>query len=265
VVYAIQWEEQRFVSKVTYSFGGIEHTVPYTYTLGIPKISDSYQVDCPTLTPSCTPAFTSTPSPLPATPTSTPKPEPTDAPTPAPTSSYTPKPPVIPSTLPTSTPEPRSASPAPTLLEPTDGETLSGGATFRWKWDHEPLQGNLAFDLRIWSRQEKEQEEQAQEEQYGQIRRGAISPTQNTQVDVDLQFVPAIVQYEQEEYYWTVVVVELRSEGPPEVVGRWGETRMFAYRSETRSTPTPVATPTRIQPKPAGNPFQVTFMFAQVL
>jgi hypothetical protein len=47
VVYVIQWEEQRFESNVTFSANGKTYETPYAYTLGTPKISDSYQVACP--------------------------------------------------------------------------------------------------------------------------------------------------------------------------------------------------------------------------
>jgi hypothetical protein len=121
-------------------------------------------------------------------------------------------------TIPTPTPQPY---PAPLLLEPADGETPPERALFRWQWDGPPLAANQAFELRIWS---------AQEEQAGSPRRGAVAPTRDTQTEVALPYVPAIQDYGAGDYYWTVVVVELRVDGPAHLIGTWGESRRFVYR-----------------------------------
>jgi chitodextrinase len=123
------------------------------------------------------------------------------------------------------------------LLAPSDGAQLFGQQRFIWQWDGPSLGGNQAFDLRIWSQQEQ---------QAGRPRRGAVPPTQDTEAEVDLQFVPAIKDYGAGDYYWTVVVVETASGGSPRVVGTWGEERRFSY-----GTGTPTQGPTTItSPEP---------------
>ncbi|MFB2770482.1 hypothetical protein ACE1AT_14510 [Pelatocladus sp. BLCC-F211] len=47
VVYLIRWEEQKFASTVSYKMRGELYKAPYTYALRIPKVSDSYPVNCP--------------------------------------------------------------------------------------------------------------------------------------------------------------------------------------------------------------------------
>jgi hypothetical protein len=83
------------------------------------------------------------------------------------------------------------------------------------------LAPNQAFDLRIWS---------AQEEEAGDPRRGAVAPTQESYTEVDLPYVPAIQDYGPGDYYWTVVVVETKTNGAVQIVGQWGESRRFVYR-----------------------------------
>lgn len=95
------------------------------------------------------------------------------------------------------------------------------------------MSGNQAFDLRIWS----EREEKA-----GVEPRGAVELTVGTKVDVTLEFVPAVRDYGEGLYYWTVVVV--LDTKPPQVVGEWGEKRWFLYYEPT-PTPTPTREPTR--------------------
>ena len=56
VVYVVQWEEHKFASIVSYASGGDKNTTDYTYTLRIPKISDSYQLDCRNSAPTEPPA-----------------------------------------------------------------------------------------------------------------------------------------------------------------------------------------------------------------
>lgn len=111
--------------------------------------------------------------------------------------------------------------PAPTLVEPDDGATPFRRAVFRWQWAGPPLGETRAFDLRIWS---------DREERSGATRRGAVAPTKEVWVEVNLAQVPAIRDHGPGDYYWTVVVVELRAEGPPQVIGTWGESRRFVYR-----------------------------------
>lgn len=120
---------------------------------------------------------------------------------------------------PTSTPT-SAFLPAPSLLEPENGATLLDRTVFRWLWEGPPLGANQAFDLRIWS---------AQEEQQDAPKRGAISPTQDTQAEVNLPYVPAFRDYGPGDYYWTVVVVEISSDGSSAVIAEGGEKRRFVY------------------------------------
>jgi hypothetical protein len=133
--------------------------------------------------------------------------------------------------------------PAPTLLEPAAGSELTSIHRFAWQWSGPPLTETHAFDLRIWSEEE---------EQTGKPRRGAVAPTQDTQVDVDLQYAPAIQNYGSGDYYWTVVVVKLIPGGSTRVVGEWGEKRKFSYSGNGGPGgpgPTPKDTPVP-PPKP---------------
>jgi hypothetical protein len=152
-----------------------------------------------------------------ATPSSTPTPTGTPTRRPGPALSRTPS---STSGKPASTPT-SALLPAPILLEPKDGETLLDRAVFKWQWEGPPLGVGQVFDLRIWS---------VQEEQRGAPKRGAISPTQDTQAEVDLRYVPAFQDYGPGDYYWTVLVVEVGADGSPVVIGEWGEKRRFVYR-----------------------------------
>lgn len=101
------------------------------------------------------------------------------------------------------------------------------------------LEEDQAFDLRIWSEQE---------EKNNQPKRGAVAPTQDLEVEVELQYVPAIKDYGPGFYYWTVVVVQVSSDAPPKIVGEWGEKRWFTINGAPGPRPTLEPTPTRIQP-----------------
>jgi hypothetical protein len=160
------------------------------------------------------PALTPTPTRA-ISPTPTPTPRPTSTPTFVPTVTRRPKPTP---TVPTPTPE---LYPAPTLVEPADGATPSQRTVFKWQWNGRPLMIGQAFELRIWSQQE---------EQAGLPRRGATGPTRETQVEVDLEYVPAILDHGPGDYFWTVVVVEVQPDGAARRAGEWGESRRFVYR-----------------------------------
>jgi len=157
----------------------------------------------------------------PTVPLPTEAPTPTDIPTPKPTNTLVPLP-----TGParrTPTPEPPSSPtpiPAPRLVAPNDGVTALETMGFEWAWDGPPLKENQAFDLRIWS---------LQEEQRGSPRRGVVPPTKDTRVTVSLSAAPAILDYGPGDYLWTVVVVEVPAEGPPVVVGAWGQVWRLVY------------------------------------
>ncbi len=47
VVYVVQWEEQTFESIVTFEMDGQVFETPYTYVLRVPKLHDSFAVECP--------------------------------------------------------------------------------------------------------------------------------------------------------------------------------------------------------------------------
>jgi hypothetical protein len=81
VVYVVQWEEQNRSSIVTYNMDGQALEAAYEYTLGVPKVSDSYPVDCPASAPSMPSDILVTSTQTPSMPTDTPRP-PTDMPVP---------------------------------------------------------------------------------------------------------------------------------------------------------------------------------------
>ncbi len=160
---------------------------------------------------------TATPSVLP----SAEAPTPTDIPTPRPTNTLVPLPASRPRRTPTSEPLPSPTPiPAPRLVAPDDGVTALETMVFEWAWDGPSLKENQAFDLRIWS---------VQEEQRGSPRRGVVAPTRDTRVKVSLPAVPAILDYGSGDYLWTVVVVEVPAEGPPQVIGTWGQVWRLVY------------------------------------
>lgn len=184
----------------------------------------------PTLTSSPTPepTNTATATATPDTPTATPSPTPTPGVTPQPSNT---RPPTTTPVIPTGTPIPTFA--APTLLDPANDAQLTGSYLFKWAWQGAPLSEDYYFDLRIWS----QAEEQAWTLDTKRDRaRGARDPTRETQIEVDLQYAPAIQEYRAGLYYWTVVVVWIpcRPITDPEcelqVVGDWGEERIFTYR-----------------------------------
>lgn len=131
--------------------------------------------------------------------------------------------------------------PAPTLLmpeaganlEPQAGANLSSRFRFTWRYDGPPLEKDYAFDLRIWLEQDKDRPKEQ--------RQGAIKPTQQTEIEVDLDNVPAIRQYGRGVYYWGVVVVRMPDCYPRcsvEIVGEWSEEREFTYGSPSLSCET---------------------------
>ena len=149
---------------------------------------------------------------------------PTVTPTPKPTNTLVPLPSGRPTrSRPTATKPVASATPvpAPLLVAPDDGVTASDRMVFEWAWDGPPLKENQAFDLRIWSVQEEERDSP---------RRGVVPPTKDTRVEVSLPAVPAIADFGPGDYLWTVVIVELRADGSPQVAGAWGEIRRLVYR-----------------------------------
>ena len=47
---------------------------------------------------------------------------------------------------------------------------------------------------------------------------------------MDLPFVPAIQDFGPGDYFWTVVVVEVRSGASPAVISEWGKAQQFVYK-----------------------------------
>jgi serine/threonine protein phosphatase PrpC len=138
-----------------------------------------------------------------------------------------------------STNTPNSTYPAPTLLTPEANSSLQGTKRFAWQYDGPELKADYAFDLRIWSKQHEWDKPRDQ-------RRGAIVPTDKTEAMVELEGVPAILDYGGGEYYWTVVVVRVPRCYPQcsvQMVGEWGEERVFTYAPQG-----PPAEPGKIQP-----------------
>jgi hypothetical protein len=162
-------------------------------------------------------------TPQPTVPPPTAEPTPTDTPTARPTNTLVPLPTARSRGRPTATKPIASPTPlpAPRLVAPEDGITALGRMVFEWAWDGPPLQENQAFDLRIWS---------VQEEEKGSPRRGVVPPTKDTRVEVSLPAAPAIVDFGPGDYFWSVVVVEVRADGSPQVAGVWGESRRLVYR-----------------------------------
>jgi hypothetical protein len=111
---------------------------------------------------------------------------------------------------------------------------LSDVSLFKWQWNAPSLAGNQAYELRIWSEEE---------EQKGWPRRGAVAPTQDKQVEVDLQYVPAIMNYGSGNYFWGVVIVEVDSGKTSKVLVEGSEKRSFTYNGSSGRDPTSVDSP----------------------
>lgn len=202
----------------------IQTSSPIPTELSDPTASQS---PTPTLEPTAEPTNTPIPTATPVPPTATSSPSPTPEPTPRPTNTLAPtRTPVVP----TVTPSPTFATPL--LLDPADGERLSGKHLFIWDWQGEPLPEDHFFDLRIWSQVE---DRLWTEELKRDRARGAQEPTGETEIEIELQFVPAIQEYQAGPYHWTVVVVRIPCRPisdpgcQPQIVGDWGEQRAFTY------------------------------------
>ncbi len=72
VVYVIQWVDEQFASTVSYILEGKAYDTDYVYTLRVPKLSNSYRIDCSTPNSSPSPTISPTLEPptaiLPASP-----------------------------------------------------------------------------------------------------------------------------------------------------------------------------------------------------
>ena len=202
----------------------------------------------PTTPPAETPTSTLSPTQIPSqTPTRTPSPtatatrKPTSLSTEAPSATTGPtaaESPAAATAMPTrrATRVPPSPTavviPAPTLLAPVPEDTLIGVGHFAWQWEGPSLPADHYFDLRIWS---------AREDQAGVEPRGAVELTRGTEADLLMEFVPAVRDYGEGQYYWSVIVV--RRGDPPQFAGEWAPKRWFIYREPT-PTPTPTEEPT---------------------
>jgi len=114
------------------------------------------------------------------------------------------------------------ARPAPLLLAPSAGSELSGLVRFTWQGQGPGLGPNEYFDLRIWSDEEESLPPAA--------RRGAMEPTKEKEAEVALAWAPTVLDYGPGPYYWTVVVVRKPCRTcAAQVVGEWGEERLFSY------------------------------------
>jgi serine/threonine protein kinase len=115
------------------------------------------------------------------------------------------------------TPGEATVFPAPVLLSPGAGEGLAGMTRFEWQWAGPSLGADHAFNLLIWSQQEEDAGVQPQP---------AVEPTQDTSAEVDLSVLPTIQEHGPGRYYWTIIVVDTRTET---AAGEWGEQRWFEH------------------------------------
>ena len=91
-----------------------------------------------------------------------------------------------------------SAWPAPTLLSPHDGTSVSGNVTFAWGWNGPALGSNQGFEVRIWR--------EGQPDHYG-----ATGPVTTTSVTFDVGGAFDVQRGGSGRYKWSVAVVQLNS------------------------------------------------------
>jgi serine/threonine protein phosphatase PrpC len=166
--------------------------------------------------PTATLAATFTPSP--STPTSErPQPQPSDTPR-----------------SPANTPQP--SDPAPTLTDPPSEADLRGEMTFRWDYPSMPLGLGKAFQILIWKEGDT-------------AHNGAAEFTRWRTQRLNLDEVPQIKTSGPGEYYWTVVVVNKRTE---QRISPEAEPRRFTYTGPQpdREKPTKAPTAERVTPSP---------------
>lgn len=116
----------------------------------------------------------------------------------------------------TPTPLPTVPMLTPALLSPGPNAQLRGKVRFQWMWTGRDLENYMAFELRIWSRQEQEMG----------LKPRAAPPTREMAVDVDLDGLPTIQEHGPGTYFWTVVILDT---GTGRVVSPEGEIRPFTY------------------------------------
>lgn len=122
-----------------------------------------------------------------------------------------------PTPTPSPTPAQTIANTIPVLFQPDNEVALSGQVTFRWQWAGPPLEANQGFELRIW--------QEGQPYHYG-----AASPTQETQIQINLSAAYGIQQGTGGQYFWTVVVVQ---RDPYETLGAEAAPRTFTFGSSS--------------------------------
>jgi hypothetical protein len=96
---------------------------------------------------------------------------------------------------PKATRPPVDSLPAPVLLSPVENETVSGPASFSWRWDGPSLAANQGFEVRIWKA--------GQPDHYG-----AAEPTGSSGLTINAPASYGVQQGGPGAYFWTVAVVQ---------------------------------------------------------
>jgi hypothetical protein len=149
-----------------------------------PVVIEKTVVVVATSTPLITPKVTASPSPAETRMAATSPPKPTTAPV-KPTAVASPRP----------QPTRGAALPAPVLINPQDGVSVSGPLQFEWSWSGPPLDSNQGFEVLLWR--------ENQPDHYG-----AAAPTGDTSVTIDVRRSYAVQQGGTGTYLWTVALVQ---------------------------------------------------------
>ncbi len=99
-----------------------------------------------------------------------------------------------PTTIPQAQAQPGALA-APILLSPPDAESVSGSATFAWRWNGPPLTDNQGFEVRIWKEGQPDHN-------------GAAEPTNGTNLQINLSTAYGVAHGGAGDYFWTVAVVQ---------------------------------------------------------
>lgn len=137
---------------------------------------------------------------------------------------------------------------APALIEPHDGDRVSGPTTFVWEWNGQPLAENQAFEVRVWSAEQP-------------YHYGATGLVRSTSVTFDIAGAYGVQQGGTgRSYFWTVALVEqdpykwIGMEAPPRaiIVAMEETTATLIAPFTPELTPTLVASPgpTDAYPRP---------------
>lgn len=195
-------------ARLTMAAGGIGVLILAAVTLAVVLRRDGNPISIPTATrvalatATAQVAAATNPPAAPAivVPTDTPAPaSATMVPTPL-IPSATPKPPTpkpAPSTVTPAPAKPTPAGlPAPVLVSPPEGASVSGEAVFTWNWSGPALTANQGFEVRLWK--------DGQPDHYG-----AASPVRITSVRLNVTSAYGITQGGSGRYFWTVAVVQM--------------------------------------------------------